>query len=607
MAAAWGGYIFVLNMVAFHAAILVVTSFTSGVDSYLTNLHRAYSLFYVFGTYGAMQVPVIGWTPLKSMEQLFALFVFFILQMVEFCQILKRRWNLTPDQLHSLRKKVVVVTGALAVVAIAVILPTGYFGPLSSRVRGLFVRHTRTGNPLVDSVAEHQPASAGAYMQYLYLCYFLSPFGLAFLYYSTDIIRERREARIFLISYALVAYYFSSKMSRLILLLGPIASALCGLALTRIFDWCYFQITQLGIEFQTTGFVAVEENVNDNAEKDKETKKVTKARKVKEAPKNDVYDNAKHEATEGWKKMYNQPSGKSWRLGGAVLIVLLFPLLARNFFTYCLEIAKRMSNPTIMYYGTIGEKQVLVDDYREAYWWLRDNTAEDARVMAWWDYGYQIAGIANRTTIADGNTWNHEHIATLGRALTSPEKYAHAIIRHMADYVLIWTGGGGDDLAKSPHMARIANSVYSDICPDDPTCKQFGFTDAARNEPTPMMAESLLYKLHRHGIKKDVTIDENMWQLVFSSKYGKVRIYQVLNVSAKSKAWVADPANRVCDAPGSWYCTGRYPPAMDKLFTRKRDFQQLEDFNVKKDDKAQEYQEQYFKAFEKKAKAAPKK
>ena len=58
-------------------------------------------------------------------------------------------------------------------------------------------------------------------------------------------------------------------------------------------------------------------------------------------------------------------------------------------------------------------KQV-VDDYREAYWWLRDNTPEDARVMAWWDYGYQLASIANRATIADGNTWNHEHIAMLG-------------------------------------------------------------------------------------------------------------------------------------------------------------------------------------------------
>ena len=52
---------------------------------------------------------------------------------------------------------------------------------------------------------------------------------------------------------------------------------------------------------------------------------------------------------------------------------------------------------------------------QEAYWWLRDNTPEDSRVLSWWDYGYQINGIANRTTIADGNTWNHEHIALLGR------------------------------------------------------------------------------------------------------------------------------------------------------------------------------------------------
>jgi asparagine N-glycosylation enzyme membrane subunit Stt3 len=41
--------------------------------------------------------------------------------------------------------------------------------------------------------------------------------------------------------------------------------------------------------------------------------------------------------------------------------------------------------------------------------------------MAWWDYGYQINGVGQRTTIADGNTWNHEHIALLGRCLISPE------------------------------------------------------------------------------------------------------------------------------------------------------------------------------------------
>ena len=52
-----------------------------------------------------------------------------------------------------------------------------------------------------------------------------------------------------------------------------------------------------------------------------------------------------------------------------------------------------------------------MDDFREAYYWLWQNTKEDATVMSWWDYGYQIAGMANRTTLVDNNTWNNSHIA----------------------------------------------------------------------------------------------------------------------------------------------------------------------------------------------------
>ena len=109
-------------------------------------------------------------------------------------------------------------------------------------------------------------------------------------------------------------------------------------------------------------------------------------------------------------------------------------------------------------------KDTLVDDYRQAYFWLRDHTPKDARVMAWWDYGYQISGMAKRTTLADGNTWNLEHIALLGLCLSSPEAQAHAIARHLADYVLVWKGGGSDDAGKAPHMARIANSVFGGHC-----------------------------------------------------------------------------------------------------------------------------------------------
>ena len=53
----------------------------------------------------------------------------------------------------------------------------------------------------------------------------------------------------------------------------------------------------------------------------------------------------------------------------------------------------------------------ILDDFREAYYWLWQNTKEDATVMSWWDYGYQIAGMANRTTLVDNNTWNNSHIA----------------------------------------------------------------------------------------------------------------------------------------------------------------------------------------------------
>lgn len=234
---------------------------------------------------------------------------------------------------------------------------------------------------------------------------------------------------------------------------------------------------------------------------------------------------------------------------------------------------------------------VFVDDYREAYWWLRDNTPEDSRVMAWWDYGYQITAISNRTTIADGNTWNHEHIALLGKILTGPLDESYEIARHMADYVLIWGGGGGDDLAKSPHLARIANSVYRDHCPDDPTCRRFGMMDKY-GTPSPMMKESLLYNLHGHQIKNGVMADPTKFKEVYRSKYGKVRIYQILEVALDSKEWVSDPSNRVCDVPGSWYCPGQYPPALQAVLDQKKDFTQLEDFNKAEAD--EEYQKKYF-------------
>jgi len=52
-------------------------------------------------------------------------------------------------------------------------------------------------------------------------------------------------------------------------------------------------------------------------------------------------------------------------------------------------------------------------------------------------------------------------------------------------------------------------------------------------------------------------------------------------VSEESKEWVADPKNLLCDAPGSWYCVGQYPPAIEKFINKRHSFAQVEDFNKK--------------------------
>ena len=75
------------------------------------------------------------------------------------------------------------------------------------------------------------------------------------------------------------------------------------------------------------------------------------------------------------------------------------------------------------------------------------------------------------------------------------------------------------------------------------------------------MAQSLLYKL----VSFQGSVAKERFEEVYTSKYRKVRIYKVVNVSEKSKLWAADPANRLCDAPGSWYCPGQYPPALAKF------------------------------------------
>ena len=61
--------------------------------------------------------------------------------------------------------------------------------------------------------------------------------------------------------------------------------------------------------------------------------------------------------------------------------------LSKRFYGYCWDMWKALSYPAIMFKAQTTGETVLVDDYREAYFWLCDNTPDDARIVGWWDYG----------------------------------------------------------------------------------------------------------------------------------------------------------------------------------------------------------------------------
>ena len=100
MVASWGGYIFVVNMIGLHAFCLIL------LGRFSNKLYSAYTLWYIIGTLGAMQVPVVGWTPLKSLEQLAPFGVFGLMQLLQLCQnnYFLKLFNMKRETMYSVGK-----------------------------------------------------------------------------------------------------------------------------------------------------------------------------------------------------------------------------------------------------------------------------------------------------------------------------------------------------------------------------------------------------------------------------------------------------------------------------------------------------------------------
>ena len=67
MVASWGGYVFITNLIPLHAFVLVV------MGRYSPRLYVSYSTWYALGTLASMQIPFVGFLPIRSSEHMAAL------------------------------------------------------------------------------------------------------------------------------------------------------------------------------------------------------------------------------------------------------------------------------------------------------------------------------------------------------------------------------------------------------------------------------------------------------------------------------------------------------------------------------------------------------
>ena len=142
-------------------------------------------------------------------------------------------------------------------------------------------------------------------------------------------------------------------------------------------------------------------------------------------------------------KQSSSQDGTQRELVATVFVVMLTFFLVTYAFHCVWATSEAYSSPSIVLTArTHDGSRIIFDDFREAYWWLRMNTKEDAKIMSWWDYGYQISSMANRTILVDNNTWNNTHISRVGQAMASDEEHAYEIMRELdVDYVLVIFGG----------------------------------------------------------------------------------------------------------------------------------------------------------------------
>jgi dolichyl-diphosphooligosaccharide--protein glycosyltransferase len=347
--------------------------------------------------------------------------VFGLIQLVAFVDFI--RSQVPGKQFQTLLTSLILLVFGVSLLGLVGLTLSGVIAPWSGRFYSLWdTGYAKIHIPIIASVSEHQPTAWPAFFFDLNFLIWLFPAGVYMCF------RDLRDEHVFVVIYAVLSSYFAGVMVRLMLTLTPIVCVAAAMALSYVLD-TYLLIKSPAPQPKDTSAAKNTEGLR--------------------AERGTVY---------GISSTFSKTFTTSAVIGYLILFVAHCTWVTSNAY----------SSPSVVLASRMPDgSQFIIDDYREAYYWLRQNTEQNAKVMSWWDYGYQIGGMADRPTLVDNNTWNNTHIATVGKAMSSREEVSYPILReHDVDYVLVVFGGllgySGDDINKFLWMVRIAEGIWPD-------------------------------------------------------------------------------------------------------------------------------------------------
>lgn len=248
------------------------------------------------------------------------------------------------------------------------IISIGLIPSISGRYLTAIFPFQRTADPLVESVAEHQTTSGVYLFTSFWVLIFLSIFG------ALIILKKRTIFSAYVLILGITSIYVASSFSRLMVYASIAFSMLAGIGFSELSS-SLLKPTAPSI-----------------------TKKKAKAYGIR--PEVKVFS--------------------------AIFIIAL--LASANYYW----LPQYDSPVSIVISGLQYDPGYPVTDWLEALTWMRENTPENAVIIAWWDYGYWITVMGNRTSVVDNATINSTKIQLVGRLFLSNETEAKEIIKQLA-------------------------------------------------------------------------------------------------------------------------------------------------------------------------------